>query len=144
MAAFNKFDKFVADVANGIHHLNVDTLKLMLTNVAPVSGNTVKADITEITAGNGYVAGGQSVSIASSSQTSGLYKLIPSPPANVTWTASGGSIASFRYVVIYNTIPTTPLMPLIAWWDTGSTQTITAGNSFTANLDATNGILQLQ
>ena len=36
MATFNKFNAFVADVANKTHNLGADTLKVMLTNTAPV------------------------------------------------------------------------------------------------------------
>ena len=58
MASFNKFNAFVADVANKVHNLGADTLKIMLTNTAPAAGNAIKTDITEIAAGNGYAAGG--------------------------------------------------------------------------------------
>ena len=58
MATFNKFNQFVEDRANGVHNLGTDTLKFMLTNTAPVATNSVKADITEITAGSGYTAVG--------------------------------------------------------------------------------------
>lgn len=139
MAAFNKFNAFVADVANKVHNLGSDTLKIMLTNVAPTAANAVKADITDIGAGNGYSAGGTAVGITSSSQSSGTYKLIPS--GNVVFTASGGSIATFRYAVIYNS--TAASGNLIGWWDSGAGQTITTGNTFTVGLDATNGILEL-
>jgi hypothetical protein len=139
MAAFNKFQTFVADVANKTHNLGSDALKIMLTDVAPVATNTVKANITEIATGNGYSAGGSAVSLTSSSQTSGTYKLLPS--AGVTFTASGGSIAQFRYAVLYNSTPVNG--NLIGWWDNGSEVNLTTGNSFTAQLDTTNGILQL-
>jgi len=139
MAAFNKFNAFVADLDNKVHNLGSDTLKIMLTNVAPVATNAVKADITEIAAGNGYSAGGTAVGITSSSQTSGTYKLIPS--GNVVFTASGGSIATFRYAVLYNSTPASG--NLIGWWDSGAGQVITTGNTFTVGLDATNGILQV-
>jgi hypothetical protein len=78
MAAFNKFNIFVADVANGKHNLGSDSLKILLTNTAPTSSNAVKADITEISAGNGYSAGGVAVTGITSSQTSGTYKLVSS------------------------------------------------------------------
>ena len=71
MAAFNKFNQFVADTQNGVHNISSDTLKFMLTNVAPVATNSVKADLTEISAGNGYTAGGTAVAITSSTQTGG-------------------------------------------------------------------------
>ena len=57
MATFNKFNAFVEAVAEGKHDLGADTLKMMLTNVAPVATNSVKTDLTEIAAGNGYTAG---------------------------------------------------------------------------------------
>jgi hypothetical protein len=140
MATFNKFNQFVADVANKVHNLGADTLKVALTNVAPVATNAVFADLTEITAGNGYTAGGNTLTLTSSTQTSGTYKLIM---ADSTFTASGGSIATFRYAVIYNSTPVSPLKPLIGWWDYGTGVTITSGNSFLVDLDQVNGVLQL-
>lgn len=140
MAAFTKFNQFVEDVAEKVHNLGADTLKILLTNTAPVATNAVKADLTEISAGNGYSAGGTAVTITASSQTSGTYKLVGN---DVVFTASGGSIAAFRYAVLYNDTPTSPADPLIGWWDYGSAVTITTGNTFTVDLDATNGILQL-
>lgn len=139
MAAYNKFNAFVADVANKIHNLGSDTLKVMLTNVAPTATNAVKTDITDIAAGNGYSAGGTAVTITSSSQTSGTYKLLQT--ASVVFTASGGSIATFRYAVLYNS--TAASGNLIGWWDSGAGQTITTGNTFSVNFDVSNGILQI-
>lgn len=139
MAAFNKFNAFVADVANKVHNLGSDTLKIMLTDVAPVATNSIKANLTDIAAGNGYTAGGTAVTGITSTQTAGLYKLIGS---NVTFTAAGGSIAQFRYAVIYNS--TAASGNLIGWWDYAAEVNVTSGNSFLVQLDATNGILQLQ
>ena len=138
MASFNKFNAFVADVANKVHNLGSDTVKIMLTDTAPVATNSIKANLTEIAAGNGYSAGGTAVTITASSQSSGTYKLVGN---NVTFTASGGSIAQFRYAVIYNSTPANG--NLIGWWDYGTTVSVTNGNSFQVQLDQTNGILQL-
>jgi len=140
MAAFNKFNQFVEDLAKKVHNLNSDTLKIMLTNTAPVATNAVKVDITEIAAGNGYTAGGTQATFSSGAQTSGIYKLVLN---DVTFTASGGSIATFRYAVLYNDTPTSPADPLIGWWDYGTTVVITSGNSFLVDLDAANGVLTL-
>lgn len=140
MATYNKFNAFVADVNNKVHNLGSDVLKIMLTDTLPVATNTIKANITEITAGNGYTAGGATVSIASSTQTAGLYKLLPS--ASPVWTAAGGAIAQFRYAVLYNS--TAASGNLISWWDTGAEQNILTGNTFTATLDLVNGLLQDQ
>jgi hypothetical protein len=138
MASFNKFNAFVADVANKVHNLGADTLKIMLTNTAPAATNAIKTDITEIAAGNGYAAGGAAVTVTSSTQSSGTYKLIGN---NVTFTASGGTIATFRYAVIYNS--TAASGNLIGWWDYGTSVSVTNGNAFQVQLDAANGILQL-
>jgi hypothetical protein len=138
MAAFNKFNAFVADIANKVHNLGSDNLKIMLTNNAPVATNAVKADITEISAGNGYASGGTQAILVSSAQTSGTYKLILN---SVTYTASGGSIGPFRYAVLYNS--TAGSGNLIGWWDYGTNLTITGGNSFQVQLDGANGVLQL-
>jgi hypothetical protein len=127
MATFNKIDQFVADCANGVHNLGSDTPKVMLTNSAPLATNTVKADITEISPGNGYTAGGAAVTINSSSQVGGVYTL---DGDDVTITATGGSIGPFRYAVLYNATPTSPAGPLIGWWDYGSSVTLGVGEKF--------------
>ena len=139
MAAFNKFQCFVADVSNKTHNLGSDTLKILLTNTAPVATNAVKADLTEISAGNGYTAGGNAAALTSSTQASGLYKLILANPA--TWTAAGGSIGPFRYAALYNS--TAAGGNLVGYWDYGSAVTLASGETFTVSLDATNGTLQL-
>lgn len=138
MATFNKFQSFVEHLAEKVHDLGADTLKVMLTDTAPVATNTVKADLTEITAGNGYTAGGATLTVTSSAQASGVYKLVAN---DVVITASGGSIGPFRYAVIYNDTPTSPADPLIGWWDRGSSATLLAGESVTIDLDQTNGVL---
>ena len=139
MAAFNKFNSFVEALAEKVHNLGSDTLKVMLTNTAPVATNTIKADITEITAGNGYTAGGNTASVTSSAQTSGTYKLVLGDPA--TWTATGGSIGPFQYAVLYNDTATND--ELIGWWDYGSAVTLADGESFAVDFDPTTGVLTL-
>lgn len=140
MAAMTKFNVFVENIAEKVHNLGADSLKLMLTNSAPVATNSVLADLTEISAGNGYTAGGNAVTITSSAQASGIYKLVL---ADSTWTASGGSIGPFRYVVLYNDTPTSPADPLIGWWDNGSPITLASGSSFTTDFDASAGVLTI-
>lgn len=137
---FNKFNQFVQDCATKVHNLNSDVLKVMLTNVAPVATNSIKSDITEIAAGSGYSAGGTQATFVSGAQTSGTYKLVVN---DVTFTASGGSIAVFRYAVLYNDTAASPVKPLIGWYDYGAGVTVTDGNSFLVDLDQVNGIFTL-
>ena len=136
MASFNKFNSFVSDLAQKVHNLNSDTIKIMLSNTAPAATNTVKSNITEISAGNGYTAGGVTAAFVSGNDTAGIYKLILSP---VSWTASGGLIGPFEYAVLYNSTPAAG--NLIGWWDYGTAITLTNGNTFTVELDQTNGVL---
>jgi hypothetical protein len=139
MATFNKFNTFVLELAKGTHNLNSNTLKILLTNTAPTASNSLKSDLTEISAGNGYTAGGNTATYSSGTQTSGTYKLILSDPA--TWTASGGSVGPFRYAVLYN--DTAASKNLIGWWDYGSSVTLADGEQFVVDLDQVNGVLTL-
>ena len=140
MAAFNKYNVFVEDLAEKVHNLGADTLKVALTNTAPnASTHTGLANITEITAANGYTAGGNAASITSSAQTSGTYKLVLGDPT--TFTATGGSIGPFRYAVLYN--DTSVSDKLIGWWDYGTSLTLADGESFTVDFDPTSGVLTI-
>lgn len=135
MATFNKYQCFVENLAEKVHNLASDTLKIALTNTAPnVATHAVLADITEISAANGYTAGGNQTAQSSSSQTDGVYTLASADPA--TWTASGGSMGPFRYAVLYNATPTSPLKPLIGYWDYGASITLGVGETFTVDLGA--------
>lgn len=140
MAAFNKIRSFVEDLAEKVHNLGADTLKVMLTNSAPVNTNTIKANLTEISAGNGYTAGGTAIGSITSAQTAGVYKLTG---GDVVFTASGGTIGPFRYAAIYNDTPTSPADPLIGWYDYGSSITLADGETFTVDFDGSNGILTI-
>ncbi len=138
-SAFFKFNSFSEALAEKIHNLQSDVLKVMLTNVAPVATNSVKANLTEIAAGNGYTAGGTASTQTSSAQTSGVYRLII---PDVVFTPSGGSIAAFRYAVLYNDTATNK--ELIGFFDYGSSISPGVGEPFTVDFDATLGILDLQ
>jgi len=137
MAAFAKFNPFVEYAFEKAVNLGSDTLKVMLTNTAPTSSNGLKADLTEISSGNGYTAGGTAATISSSAQTSGTYKLVL---ADVVFTASGGSIGPFRYAVLYDDTSTSDV--LIGFWDYGSSISLADGESFTVDFSAADGVLQ--
>lgn len=125
MATGNKFNQFIADVYNGVHDFSSDTIKAYLTNTLPVAANSVKADIAEIAAGNGYTAGGVTISTASSTQSGGAYSLTT---GDATITATG-AIGPFNYVVFYN--DTTADDRLIQWYQTTSPITMADTDTFT-------------
>lgn len=142
MATFNKFDCFTLDVASGKHQMQSGTThvyKIYLTNTLPVSTNTVYNTPADLSGGNGYTSGGASIGTITGTQTSGVFKLVGA--TDPTWTASGGSIGPFRYAVLYNS--TSGTQPLIGWWDYGTNLTLTNGNTFTVDIDQTNGVLTI-
>lgn len=140
MATYNKYQQFTKDVIDGVHDFDADTFKVMLSNTAPnASTHTVRANASEISAGNGYTSGGTASGI-STSTSAGTAKVVA---ADVTFTASGGTIGPFRYAIIYNDTSTSPADPLIGWWDYGSSITLADGEPFTADFSASNGILTL-
>ena len=133
MAAAVKFQKFVRDLGLGVHNLDTGALKVYLTNAAPnVATSAVKADLADIAAGNGYVAGGADITgvYAESGGTGTL------TATDVTFTASGGTIGPFRYAILYNDTPTSPADPLIQYWDYGSAITLADGETFTVDFGA--------
>jgi hypothetical protein len=135
MATYNKFDSFVEAVAEKKHDLANDTLTVALTNVAPVAANTVLADLTEIAYTN---LSSRVLTVSSSSQASGVYKLVVN---DLTLTASGGAVGPFRYVVIYNDTATND--ELIGWYDYGSSITLNDGEDIDLDLDPTDGLFTL-
>lgn len=137
MAAYNKFQSFVEALAEKVHNLGSDTLRVALSNTAPVNTNTTLANITEIANGNGYTTGGTAVSTTGSAQTAGTYKLTL---ADVVFTATG-AVGPFQYAVLYNDTATNN--ELIAWWDYGSTVTLASGDTFTVDFDASAGVLTI-
>jgi hypothetical protein len=139
MAVAVKHNAFSENVAEKVHNLGADTLKVMLCNTAPTAANSIKSDLTEIAAGGGYTAGGLAATISTSAQTGGVYKLVV---ADVVFQALGGSIGPFRYAEMFNDTPSSPLKPLIAFWDYGSSITLQDGETFTVDFDQTNGVMQ--
>lgn len=119
-------------MAEKIHNLGSDTLKVALTNSAPSQSNTVLANITEVSYTN---CSTRTVTISSSSQTSGAYKLVL---ADLTLTASGGTVGPFRYVVLYN--DTASNDELIGYYDYGSSITLNDGEDILIDFDGTNGV----
>lgn len=133
-----KFHCVSADIANGVHNLGSNTLKLVLSNVAPSLGNTILANITQIAAGGGYTTGGFTLTVASSSQVSGNYKLIIN---DYTFTATG-NVADFRYAIAYN--DTSPSDSLLFFMDYGSVISgMTTNEQVVFDFDNTNGAIAI-
>lgn len=126
MADWTKFNPFVEDLAEGVHNLGSDTLKIALTNTQPAAANGELTDITEISSAGGYAAA--TVTITGSSQSGGTYSLTND---TVTFTASGAAFDQFRWAVLYN--DTAASKQLIAYFDYGVAYTLPDGQSFIIN-----------
>lgn len=130
MAAFNKYEVFTENLAEKVHDLDLDTMKVLLSNAAPnAATHAVKADVTEISAGSGYSAGGTD-SANATSRSGGTTSVTGT---DIVFTASGGSIGPFRYAILYNDTPVSPADPLVGWWDYGSSITLASGETFTVD-----------
>ena len=124
MATYTKFQCFVEDICEKKHNLGSDTLKVAFSNAsnAPSASADVKlADITTIATTN---LDSVTLSVSSSSQTSGTYKLVV---ADKTMTASG-AVGPFRYVIIYNDTATNK--EVICFFDYGSEVALASGDTF--------------
>lgn len=127
------------DLAQKLHNLNGDVLRIALTLTAPVQGTThVLSDLTQIANGNGYTtaadgAGETCGASICASQSSGA-SAVTVTTTNHVWTSSGAGMAAFRYVVLWN--DTSAGNDVLGWWDYGSTLTLAVGETFTADLSA--------
>ncbi len=134
MATFNKYNSF-AEAMTENANCGTDTWRVILSNTVPAVTDTNQASAAELTTSGGYTVNGNTCAVTTSTQTSGVYKLVLADPA--AWTASGGGF-TFRYVILWNqTIDT-----LAGWWDYGSSVVMNGTNAdtFTADLSAANGV----
>ncbi len=127
---FNKFDSYAYDLGHGLIRLGSDELYIMLAKFIPLRSYSRKADLTEIPAGNGYMAGGLLVEGGQYSQT-GPASLFTG--RNVLFEATGGRIATFQFAVLYDA--TAAGQPLIGWWDYGAPLTLADGETLLIEFD---------
>jgi hypothetical protein len=133
MATFVKFEAFSEHLAEKVHDLNADTLRVYLSNTAPnVATHAVKADLAEIAGGNGYTAGGADT-LNATSRSGGTTNITGT---DIVWTATG-AVGPFRYAVLYNDTPASGVVdPLIGYWDYGSSISLANGETFTVDFGA--------
>jgi hypothetical protein len=141
-SSWNKFNSFTEALAEKVHNLGSDALTVALCAAAnaPVATNTQLSNLTQISYTNVVTTPNASrvIGVTSSAQTSGTYKLVL---PDMTITATGGDIAAFRYVVIYNDTATND--ELIAWLDYGSNVTIAQNETLLIDFDGSNGVFTL-
>lgn len=138
MATFTKINDFVEHLNEGAHAMQSHQLTLALSNTAPASetsdpsadGNGLLANVTQIAYTN---LSARTLTLSSSSQTGGTYSLVLN---DITLSASGGAVAAFRYIYIYNDGTAVLADPLIGYYDYGSALTLNDGESLTIDFGA--------
>jgi len=130
-ATYNKFTPAVENMLEGIN-AGTDFWAIKLATAIDQGLGT----ITEVVTGGGYTTGGNAVTVSSSAQTGGVFKLVLTDPA--IWTGSGAGF-SFQYAALVDTTTGTN----VGYWDYGVSQTVAAGETVTVDLDATNGVFQV-
>jgi hypothetical protein len=132
MAAYNKIAGFVEHLAEKVHNLGSDSIKVALSNTAPGSESTpptgatttaILANVTQITYTN---LSSRTITISSSAQAAGTYSLVAT---DLVLTSTGGTTGPFRYIYVYNDTATND--ELIAYFDYGSAVTLADGETFT-------------
>ncbi|HJR83444.1 MAG TPA: hypothetical protein VJ775_05910 [Sphingomicrobium sp.] len=140
MASYTKYNTFADELSKGGHNLQTATFKAALTNTAPTAASDTVWNTTVApapAAANGYTAGGNTLTTSSAATTSGVFKLVL---ADSTFTASGGQMGPFRYVIVYNSSASNKV---VGYYDYGSSVTLNDTEQFVVDFDATNGVLQL-
>jgi hypothetical protein len=132
MATYVKFNQFIEDLHKGVHNFTSDstctlTVALCAAANAPVAGNSVLGDLTQISYTN---LSSRVITGITAEQSSGTLSLTAT---DLVLTASG-AVATFRYVVIYNDDPSSPADPLICFFDHGSDVTMANGETYTIDI----------
>jgi len=134
MASFVKIHSFVENLAEKQIDLSGSGLTVALTNTAHQDAWDELADLTEISYTN---CSSRVITVSSSSQTDGTYKLVCD---DLTLTASG-TVGPFRYIYIYDDDSTGD--KLICYYDYGSEVTLASGDTFKIDFDGSNGVLTI-
>ena len=112
---------------------------LVTSATAPTQDHNTVSEFTEIAAGNGYTAGGYSLTpgatdfdLHTEDDTGDLGKV---QVKDVAWVASGGSIPASgngaRYALLTDDNVTPASREVLAYWDLGSDRSVSSGQTLT-------------
>ncbi len=136
MAAYVKYEPFIQGLVN--EEIDVfgttDTFKIAIHTDAPtVATDDEMADLTQISAANGYTDLGEDIQ-NDATRSGGTVTMTA---VDVVWTASGGNLGNSttgRYFAIHDDTSTTD--KLMCDFDYGATFTVASGETMTADFGA--------
>lgn len=108
---------------------------LVTSAAAPTAATNLLSELTQITAGTGYTAGGISLAknvtdfpslTEDDVNNRGSIKI-----KDLTWTAAGGSLGAARYAVLTDDNVTVGSRQVYAYWDLGADRTVSDGQTLT-------------
>ena len=161
MAVFQKFDIFVTDLAAAVHNFDRtgDQLRVALTSGTPLVTDEVLVGVaggTEIaytnllgdpTSRDPVISASTDSSALSIQSVAGTHKYIlegqSGAASDLVLTASGGPVATFRYVVHFNLVTIVKADPLIQFYDHGSNVNLADGETFTIDYNSALGFFTL-
>lgn len=114
-------------------------LALIDSTTAPTADTNTFSELTEVPAGNGYTAGGISLTrnstdfdVSTEDDTGDLAKI---QIKDLVWTASGGSLpgsgTGARYAILTTDEATQANRQVIAWFDLTSNRIVSSGQTLT-------------
>ena len=143
MALITVANDFLEAIGDGEHNFSSDSIRIALSNTAPASESS-----NPTASGNGILANVTQVSYTNYSDNMTVDRVLNSVTwteasgtatlncADFTITASGGALATFRYIYIYNDTPTSPADPIIAVIDEESAVTLADGSDYAVTINA--------
>lgn len=137
MAILQKYNSFIDAISQGLHNMQTATFKCALTNTAPNAGSDATMTYPPPAAASGYPSGGNTLTTTLASTTGGVFTL---KLADTVFTATGGAIGPFRYVILYNS---TAANRLVGFYDYNTSITLNDTDTFTVDFDNTNGVLTI-
>jgi len=150
MATFAKVNDFVENLCQVID-LDGDVWKMDLTSTAPTAGTDATAD------GNGILANITPITYTNYSDDLAVDRILTAgslthaqTAGTFTWdygadiviTASGGALASFQYIALWDDTVVSPVDPLFGYWDHGSAIVLASAETATLAFNAS-GIFTL-
>jgi hypothetical protein len=132
----NVFDQFMVDMAEGVHNLETDTIRVALVDstITPTAatsdprwgaGGGTNLATNEVTAGGNYTAGGIDISSGATMTLTGGAAVFDST-VNPQWLQDAGNPTDARWAIVYN--DTAAGNNAIGWVDLGSVFDMSGGD----------------